>query len=40
MKIYSDFMILYEGADKPLKFPRNDRDFSIDRTGADQSNVL
>lgn len=40
VKIYSDFMILYEGADKPLKFPRNDRDFSIDRTGADQSNVL
>ncbi len=40
VKIYSDFIILHEGADKPLKFLRNDRDFSIDRTGADQSNVL
>lgn len=40
VKIYSDFMILHEGAGKPLKFLRNDRDFSIDRTGADQSNVL
>ncbi len=40
VKIYSDFMILYEGADKPLRFPRNDKDFSIERAGADQSDVL
>jgi len=39
VKIYSNFIILTEGTDKPLKFLRNDRDFSIGGTGVNQSDV-
>lgn len=39
VKIYSNFVILTEGPDNPLKFRQNDWTFAIDRTGADQPDV-
>lgn len=39
VKIYSNFIILAEGADEPLKSRPNDWDFSFDWTGASQPDV-